>query len=311
MELPNKKIPLIVEQIRNFQLEERSDVKTISYSQSSTFRHCPHRWYLHYVKKLAESPPSIATVFGTAMHETLQNYFTVLYDNSTLEADNIDLHAFLEERLRIVYSEELSRYGKSFCTQKQLEEHYQDGCEILTAFLSLRHKYFSKRNMYLVGIEIPLYQEIIKGVYFRGYVDLVLYDSENDKFLIFDIKTSKGGWAAKDKSDQIKIGQLHLYNIFFSKQFNIPIEKVEAEYFIVRRKVMTLGATGMQVSRIQTFKPPQGKAKRNETLRAITDFISEAFTEEGTHVDKAYEARPSKTTCRFCEFNKTEHCIGC
>ena len=64
---------------------------TVSYSQYSIWRKCPHQWYLNYFKGLASYSQSIHTIFGTSIHETLQNYLHVLYTESGVKADEIDL----------------------------------------------------------------------------------------------------------------------------------------------------------------------------------------------------------------------------
>ena len=53
--------------------------KTISYSQYSIWANCPHQWYNSYVKNLNPYSDTIHTIFGTAMHETLQHYISVMY----------------------------------------------------------------------------------------------------------------------------------------------------------------------------------------------------------------------------------------
>ena len=47
--------------------------KTISYSQFSIYNDCPRKWELLYKEGLNEYQPTIHTVFGTAMHTTIQH----------------------------------------------------------------------------------------------------------------------------------------------------------------------------------------------------------------------------------------------
>ena len=76
----------------------------ISYSQWSMFEKCPHQWKLSYIDKLAPFTHSIATCFGTAFHETLQEFLTVMYTKSVKEANAIDLHELLLTNLKQEYS---------------------------------------------------------------------------------------------------------------------------------------------------------------------------------------------------------------
>jgi len=94
--------------------------KTVSYSQYSIYKNCPHQWYLNYIKKLQPFKPSIHLIFGTAFHETLQNYLQVMFDSSTDEADKIDLSNYFKTRLIELYKE--NSQEKHFYTTKQLYE---------------------------------------------------------------------------------------------------------------------------------------------------------------------------------------------
>ena len=77
--------------------------KTVSYSQYSIYKQCNHRWYLDYVKKLSPFKPSIHLIFGTAFHETLQNYLQVMFDKSATEADKIHLPTYFKTKLMELY----------------------------------------------------------------------------------------------------------------------------------------------------------------------------------------------------------------
>ena len=87
-----KKVPSIVKEIRNNPPSPINYAyqKNISYSQMSIFRGCPHRWKLQYKDKIKRFTSSIHTVFGTAMHETLQMYLDVMYAESGAAADRLD-----------------------------------------------------------------------------------------------------------------------------------------------------------------------------------------------------------------------------
>ena len=66
---------------------------------------------------------------------------------------------------------------------------------------------------------------------------MVLYHEPTNKFYIYDIKTSRSGWNAKAKKDETKQMQLVLYKKFFNEQYGIPLEDIEVEFFIVKRKI--------------------------------------------------------------------------
>ena len=70
-----------------------------------------------------------------------------------------------------------------------------------------------------------------------GYLDIVILDEITNTLKIYDIKTSTRGWNKWMKKDENKTQQLLLYKQFYSKQYNHPIDKIEVEYFIVKRKL--------------------------------------------------------------------------
>jgi len=53
--------------------------KSISYSQFSQWDKCPWMWKLSYVDRLSTFTDNIHTLFGTSMHEVLQEYIRVMY----------------------------------------------------------------------------------------------------------------------------------------------------------------------------------------------------------------------------------------
>ena len=94
-----KRIPKIIKEI----LKSKPDginyafQKGISYSQMSIFNGCPHRWKLQYKDKIKAFSSSIHTVFGTAIHESIQKYLDVMYSSSGAEADRLDLQTLFQE----------------------------------------------------------------------------------------------------------------------------------------------------------------------------------------------------------------------
>ena len=58
---------------------------------------------------------------------------------------------------------------------------------------------------------------------------------ETETFKIIDIKTSTNGWNDYAKKDENKQFQLLLYKQYFSEQYGIPLDKIEIEFFILKR----------------------------------------------------------------------------
>lgn len=284
--------------------------KAVSYSQYSIYKQCPYQWYLTYIKKESSFKPSIYLVYGTAMHETIQTYLQTMYDKSVKAADEIDMNKLLEERLVATYKESISENkNEHFSTKEELKEFLADGQATLDWFKKNRGKYFSKKNTELVGIEIPILQPVIEdipNVLMNGSIDFIIYDKVLEKYTIYDIKTSTKGWTDYEKKDQTKINQILLYKRFYSKVMNVPEDKVDVMFFIVKRKVFS--HPDYPTYRIQEFIPANGKRKVQEAMDDLSAFIRECFTPNAKYnTERTYPKNID--SCKFCPYtNKPDLC---
>ena len=282
-------------------------MKRISYSQYSQWDICPYRWKLMYIDKLGTWSDNIHTLFGTSMHEVLQTYLTVMYEDTIKMADALPLEQMLLKRMKDNYKKILEdNGGEEICEQNDMEEFYRHGLLILEWFKKKRGMYFSKKGYDLVGIEVPLNCKVSEDVQFIGFMDVVLYDKIRDRYKIIDIKTSTMGWNKYAKADKNKTNQLLLYKYFYSIQKDVPIESIDVEYFIVKRKLYE--GLDFPQRRVQTFSPANGKPSINKVMTSLMSFVDESFKKGEFNQDKPYPTNPSKKNCKYCEFNQTEHC---
>lgn len=305
-----KKIPKQVKSIQEFKAPtiDYSFQRSISYSQTLSYNTCPHQWALSYGKKLLEYRPSIHTVFGTALHEVIQEWLNVMYNRTIKQASEMNLESLFETTLFRVYKEEKEKYQKHFSSAEELQSFWMDGVEILRYLQKKRAMYFSTQKMYLVGVEVPLVYPLTDKLFFKGFVDVIFYDEAAERYLVLDIKTSTSGWNELAKKDEKKTAQLLLYKEFIAKQFNIDVDKIDVQYFIVKRKVPANPDFASMARRVQEFTPPSGKIKRGQVLSLLNKFISDCFDQDGKFIDKEYEKKSSTSNCRFCEYKNTSLC---
>ena len=277
----------------------------ISYSQLSMFSECPMHWKLKYIDDLAMQEPSIHLLFGTAMHEVIQTWLEVMYHDSIKNANKLNLEQRLHDKMMERFKIDKEAYGKEPCTLDQLREFFQDGCDILDFFKKRRGDYFNKRNYELIGCEVPIEVDMKNNIKMVGYLDIVLKHIPTDTIEIMDIKTSTQGWNKWMKKDENKTQQLLLYKQFYSQQYNHPVDKIEVEYFIVKRKLWENAMFPQK--RVQKFSPASGKPSMNKVAKRLDTFINEAFKSDGSYKTDMIPT-PSKKSCRWCEFNQTEHC---
>lgn len=285
--------------------------RKISYSQWSMYERCPLSWKLSYIDGLAPFQASIETVFGTAFHETFQYFLTVMYTESVKKAESLDLRGILQNKLREEYARCVQEFGgEHFSNPLQLAEYLEDGAAILQWFSKRRGQYFSSKDWELVGIEIELCHQASPNnpaVYWYGFIDVVMRHVPTNTFKLFDIKTSRNGWKQNAKSDAMKSAQLIAYKNYFAEQFGVPREKIEVEFFIVKRKIIE--ESMFPQKRIQNHKPAAGSVTQKKVQRQIESFVDACFDSEGNkNADRNYVAVAGKgaVNCKYCPF-KTDY----
>ena len=277
----------------------------ISYSQISMYSECPLHWKLNYVDKLKMFEHNIHLIFGSAMHEVIQTYLNIMYMDSVKNADTLDLNKMLRDKLIEQFKQAEEEDGKPPCTKEELMEFFDDGILIIDFFKKRRGEYFSKRDWELIGCEIPIEVDLKNNIKMIGYIDVVMRHIPTDSIKIIDIKTSTMGWNKWMKADENKTQQLLLYKQFYSKQYDHPIERIEVEYFIVKRKLWEKAMFPQK--RVQKFVPASGKPSMNKVNMRLLKFVNEAFDGSGEQKNDMI-ATPSKKACKWCEFKRTEHC---
>lgn len=270
---------------------------------------CAHRWKLNYVDKVSVPSPSIAMVFGTAMHEVLQGYVSTLYSSTIDEANSLPLETLLQQKMQEEYKSVLQENNNEhFSNKEEMTEYLTDGIEIIRWFRSHRDEFFIKKGWELVGIELPLNVTPLEShpsVRFIGFLDLVMRNVKTGKIYIYDFKTSTSGWGKYAKGDKVKVSQLVLYKTYYAKQFGIDPEDISVEYIILKRKVNEEAEFAAMKKRISKFEPAHGKVSRKFVEKLIHSFVTSCFNEDGskkTDVFHAPTAGRNGNNCRFCEF---------
>ena len=283
----------------------------VSFSQFSTWSTCPQQYKLRYIDKLGESSANIHTLFGTAMHETIQHFLSVMYGVSKKQAELIDTDKLLLEWMRKEYIKETEKLSSGvICTQLELEEFYGDGRRILEWFKKKLDKFYTKTGFELVGIEIPLNAPIKTGVHLIGFIDIVMKDLSTGDIIIIDLKTSTMGWNKYQKADKLKNAQIIIYKKYYSELFNVPLDKIKVEYQIMRRKMPE--EAPFPIPYVSKHIPASGKPTVNKVYGEFMEFVNSVFDDEGKFRDVPFPKNPGerKKNCKFCEFGARGLCDG-
>ena len=288
----------------------------ISFSQYQLWKACPKHWKLKYIDGIRKDDPSVSAIFGTAMHETLQEYLTAMYENSVSIADKLNLNEMLREKIHNLYKDALIKNDNvHFSNNNELSEYYTDGISILDYFKKNRNSVFPKKHFKLIGIELPIditVTEKNENIKIVGFLDVVVHDTEQNSFYIYDFKTSTRGWGKYQKGDPVKVSQLVLYKKFFAEQYKHNPDNIKIEYLILKRKIDENAEYSAQKKRIQRFAPPSGTIKMKQIGMELTNFVTSVFNDDGSYnTSISYPAVGgfNNTNCKFCEFKDDE--INC
>jgi len=272
----------------------------ISYSQFSQWDKCPYTWKLNYVDKAETFKGNIYTLFGSAIHETIQAYLVCYYERTIKEADALPLDEILMYRMKENYKQSKERHGDEFeVSKEEMAEFYEDGINIINEFLKKKTSYFSKKRTELVGIEMKLNYDLPNKMKFNGYMDVVLHEKKTGRIKIIDIKSSTMGWNKYMKADKNKTNQLLLYKYFLSKQLEISIDKIDVEYLILKRRLYENIIYPQK--RLQAFTPASGKPSINKVMKRLQEFIDECFDDKGKIIANEYEKCEKHKKCRMCK----------
>ena len=308
------KIPKIVRDIRKNppQPVNWAYQKNISHSQISIYKSCPYRWKLQYVDKTRKFSDNIHSVFGKAIHTSIQGYLDVMYGQSIVKANELDLEKTFQESFMEEYNKSYKSNNKiHFSSAVEMREFYDEGVEILRFFKKKRGRYFSKKGWSLVGCEIPIViqpNRRFNNVLYMGYLDIVLYHKDTNRFHIIDLKTSTRGWGDREKKDIGKVAQIIAYKSYFASQYNIPIEDVTVEFLVLKRKLIE--NCDFPQTRIQSFIPASGKNKIKQSQDIVDAFLNECFNESGSIREREYPKTPEKWSCTFCPYSDDEELCG-
>lgn len=277
----------------------------ISFSQYKMWRECNYKWKLNYVDKLGTYDQSIHTIFGTSVHRVLQDWMEQdLYGDKTQKyATTVDLG----DKFKQILIEEAKPHMKTedgfLFTRQELEEFYQQGCEIIQYVQKNQEKFFPTKDTKLFAIEHELSADINDHVYFIGYIDVVTYNEKTGEYTLYDLKTSSRGWNKYAKQDKKKTDQLLLYKIFFAKEMNVPFDKIKVVFTILKRILIE---SQYPIPRVSEFEPSNGAPSLRKAWDGMKEFVDNAFV--GNEYNANQIANPSDNNCKYCEFSESGVC---
>ena len=249
----------------------------ISFSALKDWNTCA--WYhkLTRIDKIRGFTGNAFTAFGNAIHDVCEKKLL----KEEIEEEDYFLKRF--EHFLGTLDEEPD--------QKLVSDMRTQGKAILPEIEDALEDYFGEYEV--LGSEIPL-DEPIEGeddFIFKGYIDGVVATPDG-KVHIFDWKTCSWGWDAKRRSAPMTTYQLTLYKYFFAQKMEIDPKNIETHFALLKRT--------SKKDKVEFFRVTSGPRKTENATKLL---------KKALYNIKNKRYIKNRMSCRFCDFNKTEHCM--
>ena len=248
----------------------------ISFSALKDWNFCA--WYhkLTRIDDIGGFEGNAYTAFGNAIHEVCEKKLL----KEEVNEDDLFIERFEH------FLGELSEEQDS----KLVEEMRVQGKAILPEIEDALEDYFGEYEV--LGSEIPL-DEKIDGedeYVFKGFIDGIVATPDG-KVHIFDWKTCSWGWDAKRRNSPMTTYQLTLYKHYFARKMDIDPKSIETHFALLKRT--------SKKGRVEFFRVTSGPRKTENALKLL---------KKALYNIKNKRYIKNRLSCKFCAFNKTEHC---
>lgn len=219
----------------------------LSHSTLQTYDSCPRKFEFTKLYQNPKHTDSLAASFGSALHIGFQEYLISGDYNRAVY------------KMMLAYPWE---YGESPTKDRSAEGALALLDEMIRVFPSER---FQLAHITIDGevrpcVEVPfqihfegfenIYQPALDGtspprkiaLTYVGFMDLVLYDNEEDRYIVVDIKTTAE--SAQDQSPKYRYSdQCVPYGLVLNKILGVPSDDLSIAYYVANPSVATPRAT--------------------------------------------------------------------
>lgn len=251
----------------------------VSFSEIKEWKECPHKHWLHHVKKIDLFKPNVHTEFGKAVHESCEHYL------NTEEIDVAIATKQIEEQWEKYELEDL--------------EHYIGGAaavlDELPVFMDLTFPDWEP-----VAAEAYLYESLPKreGLHFKGYIDGII--KVGDIYWILDWKTCAKPWKKWKREEETLKYQLVYYRDFWAAKNRIPREQVKCGFV-----TLAYGAD-LKAARCELIEVEPTRERRIGALNVLNDMIDTVQSKRHRKIKKGKWG----SNCKYCDYRQSEYCDG-
>ena len=202
------------------------DIKTLdrySYSKISTYKQCKFKFKLKYLDKNYLYSASIATEFGSLIHEIEESIAHALQDSVPIDYVALKNKFIIEARkIAITYPKEFYSPDKSGRTYQEKMYLYLD-----SAIYRLEKFMATHPNLRILGIEEKFEYNYDNVHSFNGSIDRAFIDVNTGEILIQDIKS----WSMPVQNSELKAPlQFAVYMMAAQNLWNVELNKIRCEY---------------------------------------------------------------------------------
>lgn len=208
------------EQTANNQIKK---LDRFSYSKISCYGQCRFKYLTKYEEKNFIFNESIATAFGTLIHEIEEAIAKAIQEGTVINYIALKNKFIIESRkLAIKYPNEFFTQDKSGRTYQEKTYQYLD-----SAIYRLENFIRQHPELKIIGIE-QKFEFDYDGVHsFNGSIDRAFQNINTGEIIIQDIKS----WSVPAQPSELKAPlQFAVYAMAAKELWDVPYEKIKCEY---------------------------------------------------------------------------------
>ena len=204
-------------------IEEVKPLDRFSYSKISTYKQCAFKYLIKYKEKNFIDSSSIATEFGTLVHETEEQIA------KALQAEQPINYIALKNKFIIESKKITQKYPVEFFSTDKSDRTYQEKMYLYLDSAIYRLEKYMKQHpeLRIIGIE-QKFEYDYDGIHsFNGSIDRAFINIETNDIIIQDIKT----WSVPAQSSDLKAPlQFAVYTMAAEKLWGISYDQIRCEY---------------------------------------------------------------------------------